>query len=104
MEDPKITGEVTIQLDRPCKIKFAGYSQFRMSLQRDKLGRQKGSQYDYHHLVICVWAMLAKADLARFPDPEDLAEYITPENMGEYLPKVLEGMNLAAPAQKKTSS
>ena len=101
MEDPKVTGEVTIQLDRPCKIKLAGYSQFRISLHRDKLSPRKGIQYDYHQVVTCAWAMLSKEDLKRFPDPEDLAEYITLENVTEYLAKILEAINLGTPSEKK---
>jgi hypothetical protein len=89
MSDPKVTGEVEIQLDQPRLIKFAHFSRFRLGRFSDQAG---GGEFTYNNLLIYVWAMLPKAALKRFPDPEDLGEFITLDNVEDYFPKVLQAI------------
>jgi hypothetical protein len=82
--DPNITGEQTITLDKPRPIRFAHYSQFRLSQQAAALAGNSTETWGFHQLLVYVWAMLDKEGLKRFPDPEDLGEFITPANVAEY--------------------
>jgi len=100
--DPKLTGEAVIQLDRPCTIRYGNYSLFRLSRQKATLGGgQPGGGWSYHELLVYTWAMLAKEDLARFPDPEDLAEYITPATAPDIAKVVLEAIMAGTPDKEK---
>lgn len=105
MPDPKVTGEVEIQLDQPRRIKFAHYSRFRLGRFSDQFGT---GEFSYNNILIYVWAMLPKVALKRFPDPEDLGEFITLENVVDYLPKVIEAYELGTGShddqEKKTRS
>jgi hypothetical protein len=101
-----VSGEVQIELDKPCTIKFAHFSTFRLSRKSDQLTDGKGEGFGYHQILIYIWAMLAPADLARFPEPEDLGQFVTLANIDQYAPQVTEAIALANPTagEKKTRS
>lgn len=100
--DPKITGEVEIQLDKTRILKYGNYTRFRLS----RHARHLGENWDYQQVLTYVWAMLPKADLERFPDPEDLSDFITPENLVDYMEPLLKAISLGLgeDAEKKSTS
>lgn len=96
--DPEITGEVTIQLDKPVTIKFGHYTPFRVSLFGQHLTGGLAAGFGFHQVLIYIWTMLQPKDVARFQHPEDLGQFITLDNFADYIPPLLEAIQLAQPA------